>query len=91
VLAARFVAVSLAVNLLHRVRPVARGAVPVLTWGGLRGAISVAMALALPPGPEREILLAATYMVVVFSIVVQGLTMKRMLASLDLEDEDAPP
>ena len=42
---------------------------------GLRGGISVALALSLPPTPEREILLAACYAVVIFSIIVQGLTM----------------
>ncbi len=42
--------------------------------GGLRGGISVALALSLPPGPERDIVVALTYSVVVFSILVQGLT-----------------
>ena len=87
VLGARFASVGSAVVLLRRFTPVACGAVAVLTWGGLRGAISVAMALALPPGPEREILLAATYLVVLFSLVVQGLTMKKLLARLDLEEQ----
>ncbi|MDT0632043.1 cation:proton antiporter [Rubrivirga litoralis] len=51
----------------------------VLVWGGLRGGISVALALSLPPGPVRETLLVATYAVVVFSIVVQGLTVPRLV------------
>lgn len=46
----------------------------VLTWGGLRGGISVALAFSLPFGPERDIVLTLTYCVVVFSILVQGLT-----------------
>jgi CPA1 family monovalent cation:H+ antiporter len=52
----------------------------VLTWGGLRGALSVAMALSLPREvageavPERDAILVATYVVVVFSVLVQGLT-----------------
>lgn len=46
----------------------------VLIWGGLRGGISVALALSLPPGEVRETLLVATYAVVVFSVAVQGLT-----------------
>ena len=56
-----------------------RGLVQVLTWSGLRGGISVAMVLSLPPFPSRDVLLAATYAVVVFSILVQGLTMRRVL------------
>ena len=45
-----------------------------LTWGGVRGGISVALALSLPPGPDRNLILMLTYSVVVFSILVQGLT-----------------
>ena len=55
-------------------RPLCPGSVPVLTWGGLRGGVSLALALALPTADHREILLAAAYVVVVFSIVAQGLT-----------------
>jgi CPA1 family monovalent cation:H+ antiporter len=46
----------------------------VLTWGGLRGGISVAMALSLPTGEVRDALVTVTYVVVAFSILVQGLT-----------------
>jgi CPA1 family monovalent cation:H+ antiporter len=51
----------------------------VLTWGGLRGGISVALALSLPAGPQRDIIVALTYMVVVFSILVQGLTIGKVV------------
>jgi CPA1 family monovalent cation:H+ antiporter len=50
-----------------------------LTWGGLRGGISVALALSLPAGAERNIVLALTYCIVVFSILGQGLTMGRVV------------
>ena len=50
--------------------------VKLMTWGGLRGGISVALVLSLPAGPARDLLLALTYVVVVFSILVQGLTIK---------------
>lgn len=56
-----------------------RGLVPVLTWSGLRGGISIALVLALPPFPGRDIPLASTYAVVVFSVLVQGLTVRRVL------------
>jgi CPA1 family monovalent cation:H+ antiporter len=51
-----------------------KGAGVVLTWGGLRGGISVALALSLPQGPERDVILTLTYGIVVFSILMQGLT-----------------
>ena len=79
VLAARFISVSvplLTLRLWHEFTP---GAIPVLTWGGLRGGISVALALSLPLSPVRDLILAATYGVVVFSIVVQGLTIERVV------------
>ena len=46
-----------------------------LTWGGLRGGISVALALNLPEGEVKSVLLPVCYAVVIFSVVVQGLTM----------------
>jgi CPA1 family monovalent cation:H+ antiporter len=80
VLLARLVSVGLPIWLLRRRRPVDRCTVRVLTWGGLRGAISVALALSLPRElagvalPQRDVILVITYVVVVFSILVQGLT-----------------
>jgi CPA1 family monovalent cation:H+ antiporter len=52
----------------------------IMTWGGLRGGISVAMAISLPAGVERDFIITITYIVVVFSILVQGLTMKYVVA-----------
>jgi CPA1 family monovalent cation:H+ antiporter len=75
VLLARLISVGLPVGLLRRRQEVGRYTVRLLTWGGLRGAISVAMALSLPREvPERELILVMTYVVVVFSVLVQGLT-----------------
>jgi CPA1 family monovalent cation:H+ antiporter len=54
------------------------GSWKVLTWGGLRGGISVALALSLPMGPERNTVVALTYGVVVFSILAQGLSIKHV-------------
>ena len=75
VLLARWISVSLPVTLLRRVRPFSPGVIPILTWGGLRGGISVALALSIPAGAERDVILAMTYAVVVFSILVQGMTL----------------
>ena len=77
-LAARLVTVGLPVGLLQRFFNLPRGSWKVLTWGGLRGGISVALALSLPAGPERDTVVAITYWVVVFSILVQGVTIGRV-------------
>jgi CPA1 family monovalent cation:H+ antiporter len=80
VLVARLVSVGLPVWLLRRSERFDPSMVPILVWGGLRGGISVALALSLPAEaagdsvPRREVILATTYVVVVFSILVQGLT-----------------
>jgi CPA1 family monovalent cation:H+ antiporter len=79
VLFARFTGVSLPIGLLKFKREFTPNAIKVLTWGGLRGGISVALALSLPPSPERELILMMTYVVVVFSILVQGLTIGKLV------------
>lgn len=74
VLLARLVSVGLPVTFMRRFREFSPNVVVIMTWGGLRGGISVALALSLPPIPARELILPITYSVVVFSILVQGLT-----------------
>jgi len=78
-LVVRFLSVGLPVLLLRRFRDFAPNIIKILTWGGLRGGISVAMALSLPDGPSRDVLIAVTYSVVVFSILVQGMTVERLV------------
>jgi CPA1 family monovalent cation:H+ antiporter len=78
-LLARFVSVAFPVAVIGLRRPMRRGLIPVLTWCGLRGGISVAMVLSLPAFPLKDVLLASTYAVVVFSVVVQGLTVRPVL------------
>ncbi len=79
VLGARFVSVWLPITLISLKSEFPRGVVRILTWAGLRGGISVALALSLPAIPEKGLILTCTYVVVLFSIVVQGLTIKRVL------------
>lgn len=79
VLAARFISVSVPILLLKIRGQFSDGAIRILTWGGLRGGISVALALSLPDNVYKTPLLAATYAVVVFSIIFQGLTMKKLV------------
>lgn len=78
-LGARFISVSLPIIALSIKQTFTSGAIPVLTWGGLRGGISVALALSLPAIPEKSLILTATYAVVLFSIVVQGLTVRAVV------------
>lgn len=78
-LLARFASVGMTVPLLGMREP---NAVKILTWGGLRGGISVALALSLPDGGAKEIILGLTYAVVAFSILVQGLTLRGLLRRL---------
>ena len=80
-LLARLLTVGAPVALLRGVFKLPHGAWRVLTWGGLRGGISVALALSLPVGGERDTVLALTYCVVVFSILGQGLTIGAIVRS----------
>ena len=80
VLAARFISVSVPILILKKFRTFSPNVIKILTWGGLRGGISVALALSLPAGENRQLILAITYCVVVFSILVQGLTIGKLVS-----------
>ena len=82
VLLARFVTVGIPVTIMRRFRDFTPKAIQILTWGGLRGGISVALALSLPAGEIRDALVAVTYAVVIFSILVQGLTIGPLIRSI---------
>mgnify|MGYP006076041341 CR=1 FL=1 len=78
----RLIAVGLPVQLIRLKRTLAPHLVKILAWGGLRGGISVALALSLPAGEPRDLILFLTYIIVVFSIVVQGLTIGPFIKKL---------
>jgi len=77
-LLARLAAVSVPVLMLKPFRAFSKGVIPIMTWGGLKGGISVALALALPDNEWKPLILTTTYIVVIFSTIVQGLTVTRL-------------
>jgi len=81
-LIARMLSIVLPIAFLRRSLHIQYNSVGILTWGGLRGGISVALALSLPPSPYRELILTASFCVVVFSIFVQGLTLNKVVTRL---------
>ncbi|MEM7195157.1 MAG: sodium:proton antiporter [Pseudomonadota bacterium] len=84
VLGTRLVSVGIPITVLRALgtRDFSDHVIKILTWGGIRGGISVALALSLPEGPERAAFLLMTYCIVIFSITVQGLTIGRVARKL---------
>lgn len=82
VLFARWVSVLIPVTLLRRKIDFEKNAIAILTWGGLRGGLSVALALSLPAEMHKDLFVTITYMVVIFSIIVQGLTIGKFYKKL---------
>jgi CPA1 family monovalent cation:H+ antiporter len=78
----RFTSVGLPISLLRFWRSFRPRTVHLMTWAGVRGGISIALALSLPPFPHRDVVLVVTYAVVVFSILVQGLTVGKAARAL---------
>lgn len=86
-LVARLVAVAVPVLVLRPFRSFPGDVIPIMTWGGLKGGISVALALSLPDSEWKPLILTATYVVVIFSIIVQGLTVTRLANRLGREPD----
>lgn len=78
VLLARFVSIWFPTLVVPFREKFSSGTIKMLVWGGLRGGVSIALALSIDSGPHKEMLIAATYFVVVFSIIVQGLTIGKL-------------
>jgi len=78
VLLARYISVILPISVLRYKKIFEKNAVTILTWGGLRGGISIALALSLPKNYYGDMFVTITYIVVLFSILVQGLTISKV-------------
>lgn len=88
VLLARNLSVRFPIWVLKKKRPFENNTIPILTWGALRGGISVALALSVPKYMYGEMFLSVTYIVVLFSIIVQGLSIGRLANRL--RDNERP-
>lgn len=86
-LVARFVSVAIPITLLRPFNDRTPGTIPIMTWGGLKGGVSVALALSLPDSDWKPLVLTATCIVVVFSIIVQGLTVSKLASKVGREPE----
>jgi len=87
ILIARMISVSLIA--FFELRKVNLVNLSILTWAGLRGGISIAMALSLPVSPYRQVILSCCYFIVIFSVIVQGLTLNRLVDKAVRKDKTA--
>jgi len=80
VLMSRYISIWLPAKFIHFREKFSKGTIKILVWGGLRGGVSIALALSIKDGPYTDTIIAITYFVVVFSIIVQGLTIGKFAA-----------
>ncbi|MFL9843691.1 cation:proton antiporter [Flavobacterium rhizosphaerae] len=89
VLAARFISIWLPTKFIRFREKFSSGTIKILVWGGLRGGVSIALALSINENPYKRVIIAITYFVVVFSIIVQGLTIGKFAVKiLDREEQN---
>ncbi len=92
VLGARLISVGIPITVLRKLnQDFHPHAIKILTWGGLRGGISVALALSIPAGPERDLIVAVTYVIVVLSILIQGLSIGKLIKATAVDEQTATP
>lgn len=84
VLMARFLSIWIPTKVIPFKNKFKTSTIKLLVWGGLRGGVSIALALSVDPGPYKNFILAITYIVVVFSILVQGLTIGKVAKRLEM-------
>lgn len=88
VLFARFISIYIPVKVIPFKNKFSKGTIKVLVWGGLRGGVSIALALSIDEGPHKPVILAITYFIVVFSIIVQGLSVGKVATRALSKEED---
>jgi CPA1 family monovalent cation:H+ antiporter len=88
VLFARWLSIYIPVLIIPFKNKFSNGTIKILVWGGLRGGVSIALALSIDEGPHKHLIVAVTYFIVIFSIIVQGLTIGKLAKKqLSLEEE----
>lgn len=90
ILAARWISIILPLTFMRHSLNVNYKNINILTWAGVRGGISIALALSLPYSPYRHVILCGSYFIVIFSIVVQGLTLNRLI-NYSMKDKEETP
>lgn len=85
VLFARFISIKIPTMIIPFKEKFSSGTIKILVWGGLRGGVSIALALSIPEGEVKPVLIASTYFVVVFSIIVQGLSIGKLATKIKIQ------
>ena len=84
VLFARYISIKVPTMIIPFKEKFSSGTIKILVWGGLRGGVSIALALSVPESPYKQVIIAATYFVVVFSIIIQGLSIGKLAKRIEV-------